>query len=676
MGPSEKNEVGTREIDLIEVAKLLWFNRYIFLFSFIISIFASIGYIRVTPPTFVANAVFEKPAVGNQQESSNENRSLGVLGGLLGVSSNFSSDKENLFSVIKSKSFLQTVLVDNQMLDRETLYKFCPLPTGLVPPLSIRSLLVFMGVSTNNTPDENQKVDFLVDCIKEKLTIQNDQVDDVKTSAIKVIIKSHDPHFSANLANQIVEKYFIWHEKYRDIGFRNIKNYLSDTILEAQNELNEANKLKQEFIIRHALLGDIRASFENNNTKENLSPFRIEMVENIATLGQLEKSKALLKEAELKLSTLQKLNTNKIEDFMLSSQLQAALSRTFISFLSQYENTPNNFSARTLSVQQSLEQELNRLKDQIQVIDKKIKEKESKTLKLMNIESRFQALSLDLEKKRLAFESLKDQLNKKILTAGLDKIHEPLLLTTATAPLSQSSPNKKLVVLIGVLISLILGLLYSVVWQIYQKRIFSLGQVDRLSNELNSYQIKLKQLTRMKEIVSESAISKSVFSNAKNFEKLGCIVDLSKRKNRNKSLAKTFTEAFGNLLAVGGTKIVCLHNTIDKGLSFSKNQLDASFQTKKFNSLESKGTLVLEEEEGLIETIDLSSIKKRYADFNKILCALDCDVVDPTKFNFIEKCDFYVLIGKSFEINEFMCNKFLNKAWEREKKCLGFFLVD
>ena len=86
------------------------------------------------------------------------------------------------------------------------------------------------------------------------LEIDFDNFGSNKSSAYRLSIESGDPDFSANLVNQIVEKYFIRHEKKRDQDFQNVKKYLSKVITEAQLEFTEANKLLQSFIIKHTLL--------------------------------------------------------------------------------------------------------------------------------------------------------------------------------------------------------------------------------------------------------------------------------------------------------------------------------------------------------------------------------------------------------------------------------------
>ena len=93
------------------------------------------------------------------------------------------------------------------------------------------------------------------------LEIDFDSYGSAESSAFRLSIESKDPNFSANLANQIVEKYFVLHEKKRDQELQKVKDYLSKLITEAQLEFTDANKLIQSFIIKHSLLMNIEPSF-------------------------------------------------------------------------------------------------------------------------------------------------------------------------------------------------------------------------------------------------------------------------------------------------------------------------------------------------------------------------------------------------------------------------------
>ena len=103
-----------------------------------------------------------------------------------------------------------------------------------------------------------------------------------------------------------MEKYFVRHEVSRDTEFQNVKKYLSKVIAEAQLEFTEANKLIQQFKIKHTLLMNLKLSGGQNTNTVGLggeisipaSPFA-PLDNEIANLSQLEKSLNLLKQASL-----------------------------------------------------------------------------------------------------------------------------------------------------------------------------------------------------------------------------------------------------------------------------------------------------------------------------------------------------------------------------------------
>ncbi len=78
----------------------------------------------------------------------------------------------------------------------------------------------------------------------------------------------------------------------------------------------------------------------------------------------------------------------------------------------------------------------------------------------------------------------------------------------------------------------------------------------------------------------------------------------------------------------------------------------------------------------MISSGEIKKIKNKYLDYDKIVCALGAEIGDLTKFKFIEHCDFYILIGRSFHFDEYTYAKFSNTVWEKDKKCIGFFLID
>ena len=686
MSLDEKQQMENDEIDLAQLFKSVWFYKFSLLVFIVFSVPISIMYSSVLEPTYKAETVFEKPSDNNTQGSTallNNIEGLGFLRAFRGISTVGSSD--SFFSELRSESFLKTVILNNSEIDSQKIKEFCPLPRKETARFSLRSILISLGISENRAPSESQKISLLVRCVNQMLEIDFDSYDSNESSAYRLSIESKDPNFAANLANQIVEKYFTLHEKKRDQSFRKVKEYLSKVITEAQIEYIEANNLLQQFKIKNTLLMNIRPIPDKglNSSDSRLgisiqdSPFVPELNKEIANLSQLEKSLNQLKKASFNLSKLKELNQEKIKKFISSTDVQGVLSRKFITAISKMNNSSASTSVINREIMKIVSQELITINQQIQILEEKIGKREEQTMKLMSIENRFQELAIDVAKKKLIFEGLKDQLKEKILTTGLANVEQPSLLTKAVPPFIKASPNKKLIVALGVILSMFLGIAYILIRQISLKRIYSLSQLQRISGFLSCYSIKYKQLKQMDERSSETVIGQSFFSHAMGMDKLGCIIDLS-QKRKNHLLASEFSKTIANLLAADNSKIVCLDASPNKKSFSASTQKNFVLDHGKLNvkGISGKNIISFNDEDGMIAAGEVNKIKSKYSKYDKIICALGTKIGDLTKFKFIEQCDFYILIGRSFGFDEQTYKKFSNTVWEKEKKCLGFFLID
>ena len=131
-------------------------------------------------------------------------------------------------------------------------------------------------------------------------------------------------------------------------------------------------------------------------------------------------------------------------------------------------------------------------------------------------------------------------------------------------------------------------------------------------------------------------------------------------------------------MAADNSKIACLDaSPSKKPFSASKQKsFEPDHGNLNLKGISGKNILCFNDEDGMIAAGEVNKIKSKYSDYDKIICALGTKVGDLTKFKFIEQCDFYILIGRSFGFDEQTYRKFSNTVWEKEKKCLGFFLID
>ena len=684
MSLDETKQLDSDEIDLAQLFRVIWFFKYrllvFIIFSFLISVWVSLS----LKPTFKAETVFENPSETSTQSNSsllNNNSGMGFMSLLGGSIPGTASD--SFFSQIRSESFLKTVIINNAELDSQMMQKFCPLPSKETPRFSLRSLLIALGLSDNRDPSESQKISLLVRCVNNMLEIVHDKYGADTSSAYRLSIESGNPEFSANLANQIVEKYFTRHKNKRDEDFQNVKKYLSKVITEAQLELTDANKLMQSFIIKNTLLMNIEPSIVTTDTDVSLplppSPFAAKLKKDFFSLSQLEKNLSQLKQARLKLSNVKDFNQDEIEKAISSTEVQEAISRTLVTLIAKIDNdklsADTNFKSQ--EIKKIVSQELQRLRKQIQVLEEKIERREAQTMKLMTIDNKFQELAIDVSKKQIIFEGLKDQLKEKMLAAGLNNIKQPILLTKAVPPFIIASPNKRLIVALGVALSIFTGIAFILMRQSFIRQVHSLSQLRNLSSFLKCYEIKYKHLKLMSKKSDGTVISQLFFSRNEEIGKLGCIVDLSQKKP-NTVLASEFSIIVASYFAANSSKTVCLNTSPSKKLFSANSWKNYVSENSGHNAQGSfnKSYIMINDEDGLISSGEITEIKNKYSDYNKIICALGAEAGDITKFKFIEKCDFYIVIGRSFHFDEYTYKRFSNTVWEKEKKCLGFFLID
>ena len=200
--------------DLKGFFKVIWYSKIVLLLFPLLSIPISVYVTTLLQPQFRAETVFEKPEDSNNEVNSSLMKDVGSLG-ILSFFGGVGGMKPNnsFLSVIRSASFLKTVVLNNADLENEKLRKLCPSPSASVPKISFRSLLILIGLLENRVPTESQKTSLLLKCVNSMLEIDFDVYGTSKTSAYRLSITSSDPIFSANLANQIVKKYFVLHQK-------------------------------------------------------------------------------------------------------------------------------------------------------------------------------------------------------------------------------------------------------------------------------------------------------------------------------------------------------------------------------------------------------------------------------------------------------------------------------
>lgn len=674
ISPDIDNPAKSTDVNLYELIHVLWANKIIYFISFVASVFLALFIIYRTDPSFKAETVIEKPG------DRNDKGELGIgldppasifLSSLVGT--NISKTELDHLSVISSDTFLHGVIFNNDEIDKDVLTKACP---SYEPPapFSIGSLWITLGISEKKFPSDAQQQDRIIACVEEMINIAYFTYGSDQTKAIKITVTSPGPNFSSTLANEIVKKYFAREQAIKQDYLRKIKAFLANTISISQDELSEAKNDLQNFIVKHALLGNIKTVDANNI---EISPFNLEMKSKIKSLGQIERSQNQFNDVKNKLLELKEKEPENINQFISTIEPKGILSRKFISATMVNESLSPTLTLKNPIFLNKLNEEVRRLDDQIELFNKKIKKREVQTLELMNIENRYQELLLDVQKKAVVFEGLKSQLNQKVLEEGISQLTSPVLLSKAVPPILPSAPNKKLILALVLTIFMFLATGYILLRQISMKKIYVVDQIKRMQKSYNVLVIKNRELKRSGSKSIEDVIDTSFLTVLKKAGQFGCIIDLSRSSHSNTLSAKLVSNSLSELFNKNNESVALINLKMDKFIDpiFSKEQKDSGQQSISEGILSDNLKQLNKDIAYPIDIEELSKVQTECKIFDRVLLPLSCVIDDLTKLEMLDKCDFYIFIGKTAQCDELAIKRFSNKTWEREKKCLAFFLI-
>ena len=190
------------ELDLKALLVALLSNKLIITFFFCLSIPIALLFIFFTPPQYKAEALISIPT--ENETVSNNSGDMSLISALLGRRGNQKSD---INYVLRSNAFLKTVISDNNEIDISLLESLPQFGSSF----KIFDMQFHLGLNKIKMPTEEQKLLHSYNCLNKLFKVENfETTNGEKTSAIRIVAETFDPNFSANLVNQIIEKYIDW----------------------------------------------------------------------------------------------------------------------------------------------------------------------------------------------------------------------------------------------------------------------------------------------------------------------------------------------------------------------------------------------------------------------------------------------------------------------------------
>lgn len=662
-------------LDIRSLASVLWNGKFIIVFFFLLSIPVSFYYVSRITPLYMATSIIEV-SVRGVPNSPGQNIQLSTAfmkmdSGGLGRSSSF-------LPKVTGQEFLKILINSSEKL-REPLNKLCSYG-GPSKPSILRVFLGKMGLVQTIVPNEEQKYDMVVNCIRSMLTVREYVHGNSLTPAHSIVVKSVDPFFAADLANEIVKQFFLLEKKESEARFKRVSLYLSETIAEAQLQLNVAEKKLEDFTIKYAEY--IGTNVKGASGSDGSMALKAAIKDKIYKLAKTESYENKLIDTLNNIKGLEERSVGEIDIFVKSVGVTGGLSGKFVSEISKLVKISKEKDSWKPSLADKVNSEVLRLERLVKINKQQVLKKENEVANLMNLENQLTGLEFNAKKRALYFQNLESQLTTNALDAEVNMLEDNKVYTKATPPLFPYYPNKKALVVTLAIFFVSMGVALVLFLQSLQKVVFSVTQLYDFREIKNKFQLSLKKDLRDFDPRSEGSRKKWPFplqfhADLNKTGKVGCIIDLSEGRSANSSAAERFSRYVSKLMPKSENTLLFLSGISKKPFSIlsSRNRDEQIDLNEDKKSIGNNKLSVIRDDERLLWSSNFFPIKSDFKNFDRIIVSLEAGISDLAKFDAISYCDFYILIGQAGKFNTEILDKFTGKLKDRDIKCVGFFLL-
>ena len=175
-------------LDYKGLLSVFWKDKFLILSFILLSIPVGINYISKKPPIYSATAIIDV-------SESSKVTSQSILPTANPIFQ-FQKQSISFLPKVTGTEFLKTVIFSNKKLEKNV-RELCDYSE--VKPSFIRNLLISTGVSSNLKPNEQQKDDLLISCIRDLMVVKEYTHDGTfLTPAHSISVEATNPFFAAD----------------------------------------------------------------------------------------------------------------------------------------------------------------------------------------------------------------------------------------------------------------------------------------------------------------------------------------------------------------------------------------------------------------------------------------------------------------------------------------------
>ena len=594
------------------------------------------------------------------------------------LSNNISST--DLIPKILGEKFLKTLLKSGELVSHLRENPDCGDKTPSLK--SITGVLVFLNLYEFKSANGSQREAELVNCLRDMISITNYKFEKTKTSAFVIRVRDRDSDMAKKIANELVNQYFSQDLALKKRNYEKTVSYFSEMLAKTKIELEVEKKKLNQFLLSNVKFissSATKSALQKESASEQLSQMSSSL---IFEINELEKQSKKLVEtlAVLVEAPENRLRASELLVQMKEKQVTLSVSRNILNLIERLSVEENTREETWQLLRQKVEEEIDRLSGLSSTVKDLLNEKNQQLKKVIADSKTLDEMGNNYIRKLTYYEQLKSSVDRKILEAGILDVSEPTIYSRATQPLIPLKPKIKNIFAQNAVIAIIIALLLIFVRQIFTQRVYHIKQLEAQNGKMDLISLSKKDLN-LSALMSGNTSSRKLNANfLKNIKDCGsalCVIDIQESVGSSTHLSDNISLYFSNLLKQFDKSVLCCMNP--DGLA----RLELSKKPGTIYSLSSAGDYTLDKDQISLTSFEsrASFIKQKKlleigdGKFDKTLISVGDKESRTLKFDLIDKCDFFILVGiaGSFTFEQF--KSFMIDTEVINEKYLGCVLV-
>ena len=376
-----------------------------------------------------------------------------------------------------------------------------------------------------------------------------------------------------------------------------------------------------------------------------------------------------------------------IDDYNLNNltnaqkkDLYVNVSRELAENIEKTVNNPVITDTQKLNLKNAIKGEIERLRLLSLDVENVILKKNKELKKVLENSKAFSEIELNFLRKSNYYKQLELSIDKNYIEAGILETSEPVIYARATQSMIPTEPNIKSIFMSNVIIATVIGLLLILVKYIFVPKIYHVRQLDSLN--VNGAHILLSNRKELKAEKLSSGennylnLNFDFLNKIKEKGSIGCIIDIENKNDSMTFYSDKISLYLANFFTNSNQKSLCCV----KEPGFSRISLPSNiarfYNLSNDKEIEANNKrIALASFQSNTAKSDLDSLANIFKRFDNVFISAGEDCSIAFKFDLIDRCDFFILVGKIGRAKLDKFENFLGQSKIISEKYVGCIMV-